>query len=341
MTSVRIAYCQRTLATGRAERAGVPLELCDLNHEVFDGDDALSDFQAVDLIWLQGNANWYPNICRGLTAQAARPMTLVWHTEPLPPPPQSGLPRPRLSIREVAKILLREPRATDPYTNARRLRRLHKAGLPDVLVVSSRGRQAYLASQGIPSHFVPLGYHPAKHGEDRGLERDIDVLFLGQMLRRRKKLIRRLVASGVAVRGEGSWFKGPTWGEGRTVTLNRTKILLNLSRFAGEFAGLRLILGMANGAMVVSEPIRLPEPFIPGTHYIEAPVEQMPVVLRHYLDHPDQRRQIAAQGRQFVTHELTLQRSVQRILQIVDTNRRESFDEAHSPIQAGDPPGGD
>lgn len=320
---MQIAYYLRPVPRKRSKDHEVARELRHNGHEVLELYDEPATRSDATVIWLQGNANWYPVICRRLCDGNSRAVSVVWHSEPLPPPPDAALPTRRRSLREMAKILLRDSRATDPLTNIARLRRLHRAGVPDVLVVSSRGRQAYLTSQGISSHFVPLGYDPAKHGEDRGMERDIDVLFLGQLLRHRKKLIARLNSAGVAVRGEGSWFSGPTWGEGRTLLLNRTKILLNLSRFAGEFAGLRLILGMANGAMVVSEPIHLPEPFIPGTHYVEASAEQMPKVLRYYLDHPDERRQFVDRGRRFVTEELTLRRSVQRIMELVDTKQKE------------------
>jgi hypothetical protein len=279
--------------------------------------------KATDLVWIQGNANWYPRLCRQLQEAPNRPKVVIWHTEPLPPPPESGLGRPRLSMREIAKILLRDRRATDPYTNAARLRRLGRMGLPDVLAVSSRGRQTYLASRGVQSEFVPLGYSPQVHGKDLRLERNIDVLFLGQMVRRRKKLVAQIAQAGVTMRAEGSWSSPATWGQNRTELLNRTTILLNLSRFPGEFAGLRLILGMCNGAMVISEPMYRPDPFVPGEHYIEAAAGQMPQVIRYYLDHPAERQKIVEQARRFVTQELTLQRSLQRIMELVDTKRAE------------------
>jgi hypothetical protein len=321
MDSPRIIFCQRGLVAGGSERHEVVCELRALGCDPLSTDDAPLDLAGVDLVWIQGNANWYPRVCRQLEEAPNRPTVAIWHTEPLPPPPESGLGRPRLGMREIAKILLRDRRATDPYTNVKRLRQMKAAGLPDVLAVSSRARQAYLASRGIQCEFVPLGYAPQVHGEDLGLERDVDVLFLGQMVRRRKELVRKITAAGAAIRTEGSWSNHATWGHSRTELLNRTKILLNLSRFPGEFAGLRLILGMCNGAMVVSEPIYRPEPFVPGEHYIEAPSEQMPQALRYYLDHAEERQKIVERARRFVTRELTLRRSLQRILELADSKR--------------------
>jgi hypothetical protein len=75
-----------------------------------------------------------------------------------------------------------------------------------------------------------------------------------------------------------------------------------------------LILGMANGALVVSEPLGDGAPYVAGRHYVEATADQMPAVIRHYLARPDERRRIAEEGRRFVTTELTMARSVDRIL---------------------------
>jgi hypothetical protein len=75
---------------------------------------------------------------------------------------------------------------------------------------------------------------------------------------------------------------------------------------------------MANGALVVSEPMYRPDPFVPGEHYIEAKADQMPKVLAHYLAHADERQAIVERARRFVTHELTLRHSFQRLLQLVD-----------------------
>jgi hypothetical protein len=345
----RIIFCQRELVHGKEARHEVAHQLGGMGYKVLQTDDGPLDLCETDLIWIQGNANWYPRICRQLENAAARPMSLIWHTEPLPPGPDSGLPRPPLSVREIAKILLRDRRATDPYTNARRLLRLKAAGVPDLLVASSRGRQAFAASRGIECEFVPMGYSQKVHGRDLGLDRDIDVLFLGQMVRRRRTLARQIAKAGVTLRSEGSWFDPATWGENRTQMLNRTKILLNLSRFRGEFAGLRLILGMCNGALVVSEPIYRPQPFVAGEHYIEATPAQMPGVIGHYLNHPEERQRIADKARHFVTHELTLERSLQYILRMVDTKwkaridtlHREPKTNAHSAVQTGHLPGSD
>lgn len=278
-------------------------------------DGALDPSQA-DVVWIAGNANWFPRSMRALTSLPPdrRPALVVWHSEPLPYSKAAGLPRPRLNAREIAKIALRDTRATDPYTNAWRLRRLRKHGLPDLLVVTSEAQREFLAEAGIDCEVVPIGYNPGA-GRDLGMVRDIDVLFLGALeVPRRKRALRALKREGIDVHEAGSWDDPGYWGENRVRLMNRAKIVLNLSRFPGQFSGVRLMLGMANRALVVSEPIYRPAPFVPGEHFVALDLDDMPSGLRHYLRHKDERDRLAERGHRFVTTQLQMSRSMERVL---------------------------
>jgi len=317
----QITYCSRRLAAESEGREQLFSILTEAGYSVKQMDDGHGEPANCNILWIQGNANWFPKTCRSLVQRASskRPFTLIWHSEPLPMPRSAGLPAPKLSLRELVKILLRDRRATDIYTNASRLRRLANQGLPDLLVVSTLNRQEFLAEQGIPSHWVPLGYHPSRSGKWLGLNRDIDVLFLGTMnVPRRRRIVRHLRQRGMPVETRGDWFDPNCWGEPRTQLLNRTRILLNLQRYPGELSGSRLILGMANKALVISEPICLPAPYIPGKHFIEAKVDEMPEVIHHYLAHPEACEPVIEEGFRLVTQEVTLERSVAKILHLID-----------------------
>jgi hypothetical protein len=282
------------------------------------------DLRGTEILWLQGNARWFPALCRQLGAlpRRERPFSVIWHHEPLPPPKAAGLPRPRLQAREIVKTLIRRRTANDAYGNARALRRLREQGIPDLLVVSTRARQEFLAEQGIAAQWAPMGYWPA-HGADLGLERDIPVLFLGDArLPRRKKSLRYLRARGIAVQAAGNWSDPAFWGEPRTRLLNRARILLNLQRNPGELPGLRFILGMANRALVVSEPVYRPEPYVPGEHYVSVAVEEMPRVIADYLARDGERERIALAGQRLVTGEVTAAGSVARIVAAIHARRQ-------------------
>jgi glycosyltransferase involved in cell wall biosynthesis len=71
---------------------------------------------------------------------------------------------------------------------------------------------------------------------------------------------------------------------------------------------------MAAGALVVSEPVYLPDPYIPGVHYVESSVEDMADTVRRYLADDDARRRITETAHAFVTTELTLARSLTRLV---------------------------
>jgi len=275
-----------------------------------------------EVLWIQHNLAWFPHMQRRLLAapRNERPFVVIWHTEPLPLPSRAGLPPQRLRLRELAKIILRDPRATDVYTNYRNLRRLNRAGVPDLLVVSTPSRAEFLSENGIAAEWVPLGYTEG-FGRELGLERDIGVLFLGALDDPRHRWgIDRLRKSGVDVVAAGDWNDPAYWGENRSQLINRARVFLGIPRHPGKLAGYRMILGMANGALVVSEPLYDSRPFVSGTHFVTASIEQMPQTIAHYLEHERDRRRIAQQGQDFVMKSLTMRSSIDRILTLIDSH---------------------
>ena len=106
-----------------------------------------------------------------------RPRVIVWHTEPLPMPAAAGLPREpltRASWRRscCATAASTTTRRTAAISELARRRDRHR------LAVATGAYQAYLAEHGVAAELVPLGYD-ADDGRLLDLERDIDVLFLG------------------------------------------------------------------------------------------------------------------------------------------------------------------
>lgn len=288
--------------------------------EVTEAADGHLDLASADVVLITGNAAWFPRLCRQLidTPPLLRPLTVIRHDEPLPPPPGSGLASPRLTWREWARILRGDPNATDCYTNARFLRRLASASLPDLLVVSSIGQQEYLASVGIAARWVPKGYRDS-YGDDLGLPRTIDVLSLANHdLPRRKSVIESLRRRGISVETVGDYFDPACYGDTRTRLLNRSRILVNVLRDPGLSLGQsRLTLGMANRTLVVSEPLYRPDPFVAGRHYVSVTVEEMPVAIVHYLARDDERRTIVDAAYRFVHSDLTESAATARILGMI------------------------
>jgi spore maturation protein CgeB len=71
---------------------------------------------------------------------------------------------------------------------------------------------------------------------------------------------------------------------------------------------------MANGCLVISEPMYHHEPFLEGRHFISATVEEMPALINYYLTHEEERKMIARQGHDFVINKLRLDQSVGKLL---------------------------
>jgi len=306
---------QMEVLPGKVAMATAQLSARGFHVEQVGGDNPL-EWSADDVVWLLGNAAWFPRVCKSIERlpRERRPALVVWHVEPLPMPSATGMRWPLPTVRELAKIGLRDPRASDVYTNYWTLRRLRRAGLPDALVTISGERQAFLVEHGFDAAFVPEGYE-STDGRDLALDRDIDVLHLGVMhLHRRRAAVRKLRAAGIAVDARCSYTDPNLWGEGRTKLLNRAKINLSIARFPGTFSSKRFLMSMACKALVVSDTLVDPSPYIAGEHFVEAPLDELPRVVERYLHDEEERLRIAQNGHELVLRELTQEQVFGRFL---------------------------
>lgn len=187
------------------------------------------------------------------------------------------------------------------------------------LVVTSRDRADSLARFGIVAPVIPFGYDAAFAGEpaDPDLGRDIDVLVIGTAIRgvptRRARITAEALA-GLAPSVRTLVVEGGTWGGERSILLRRARIVLNVQRVPGNFTGLRSVLAGAAGALVVSEPVTTPEPFVPGVHYVEAPAARLAATIHEVLADRPRRLAIARAAQALVVEELTMRRSAERLL---------------------------
>ncbi len=203
------------------------------------------------------------------------------------------------------------------------LRRLAREGGCDLIVAASGARACYLRRHGIEAAVIPYGY-VEQFGRDLSLERDIPVAFLGQLhSRRRRHLLSRLGAS-LGRRGISLNVVSPTRaleGQERTHFLNRCVVLINVLKQPQDSVGHRLLLGAANKALIVSEPMRDCEWLEPGRHLVVVPFEHMADTVCHYLSHPEERGAITEAAYRLVTEELTLHRQVGRLLALAEPRR--------------------
>lgn len=314
--------CDRRIPALAGTWPTVAKVLGEMGHSITMIEDEPRDYTPYDVMLQWGNPGYYPKIRHHLLSMPKdkRPFVAVMYCEPLPPPRASGLPQwSPLNMAEIGKILLRDWRATDIYTNAWSLRKMIHEGMIDRLFVIGAEQEEYAAEQGYQAWRYDYGYHPS-FGNLMGLERDVDVLFIGETRpRRRRRLLDQLKRDGIDVTVRGSWHKGEgaLWGEERTKFFNRTKIVVHLQRYPGKVAAKRYVLAMANGAMVISEPPYRPEPFVAGEHFVSATIDRMPELIRHYLAHPEERDIITSAAHRLVTEEVTWRKTMEGVVSVI------------------------
>jgi hypothetical protein len=246
-------------------------------------------------------------------------LVFLWHLEHLP---DLETPSPKIAAM-LLKNWVDSRRRGGGYGNARAanfhvIRQAVRRGLMDAVFVFTPRKAQFLQKYGIASEYLPAGHHPL-WGMPGTAKRDIDVIFLGEILRdRRGEIVSRireeLAAAGVALRTMYDFNPVGLWGEERNELLRRCKVYLSVYRHPSDFSGLRFSLGMGNGALIVSEPVADPFPFVPGEHFVQAPVPDLAGVVLQYLRDDDARARICAQATALLTSDYTMRASVERIV---------------------------
>lgn len=195
------------------------------------------------------------------------------------------------------------------------LRTAVEAGLVSHVLAASYERVDSLAAIGIRTEFAPMGHHPT-FGRDLGLDRDIDVLFLGRLgLGKRRlsmmRIFRKLRALGLKV----DYRSHGTWGDDRTKLLNRTKVVLHLPKYPWDTPWYRWLLATANGAIVASPPMSIAKPFRPSEDFLCAKETELASEILACLDAPSARRTILENCRSTINAHLNLADTVDLIAQ--------------------------
>jgi hypothetical protein len=93
--------------------------------------------------------------------------------------------------------------------------------------------------------------------------------------RRRRIMLASLIAD---LRARGLTVCVPdqeVWGEARVQLVNRSRLMLHVHQFSWDTPWMRWCLASANGAVMVSEPLSVPDPLRPGVDYLEAPTDRL------------------------------------------------------------------
>lgn len=200
-------------------------------------------------------------------------------------------------------------------------------GVLDVLSDSSAIYTQMHSDQGLPTLFAPWGSSPQWYA-DLNLERDIDVLWMGNRKgRRRRRLIDRirheLRRHGVDIYMADDEENPFIFGEERIEFLNRAKITLNITRTWYDDNFSRFALAAPNRSLIASESM-LPHcpAYEAGVHYVESAPQDLARTILYYLKHPDERARIVDNGYRLSTSRLTFNNSMKIIMEKVENVRQ-------------------
>jgi hypothetical protein len=271
-----------------------------------------------------------------------RPLLVIYQTEQFPNP---GLPEwiryPIALIRSgLERMSFRQHDggrwAQQPYVNwmierAMRFRYygdLHwikRSGLNYLIPVESPWTANFLRERGLNTIATDGFWYPNQSdwGADLSLARDIPVLWMGKYGSNRRKALLRRIRTELGYRGVDllsvDGVEHPyADGKERTVILNRTKVVLNLLRRKWDNNLGRFYLAALNRAIFISEPM-FPHSLmiVPGKHFVESPVAQLPEVIAYYVTHDPERKRITDAAYELVTKEITINGTLGKILDAI------------------------
>ena len=269
-----------------------------------------------------------------------RPLLVHWNDEGLPDlrlpwPIMSGLSRARSGVGRLihAPHPLSQALARRPFIQWIDKRMMRFSYMGDYHYAYQRGWLSLLvdfsaiyatlhSAHGLPTLAVPWGAIPG-WSADLGLERDIDVLWMGARATHRRSALLDRVRDDLRRRGIEMYVADNEehpfiFGEERTRILNRAKVTLNLTRTWYDDNFLRFPIVMPNRSLVVSEPLLAHSPdYVAGTHYVVAPSARLADTVAHYLAQPDERQRLVDNAYALVTQTLTLKNCVARIMAAV------------------------
>ena len=171
---------------------------------------------------------------------------------------------------------------------------------------------------GIPTLYAPWGASQRWY-EDLGLERDLDVLWMGTRGSHRRSRILDQVFRELKLKGLNVYIadneENPfIFGEMRTRHLDRAKITLNITRTWYDDNFSRFTMACSNRSLVVSEPV-LPHctEFKENVHYVSAKIEDLANTIVYYLEHEEERRRIVDNAYKLMMAELKFQKSLRKM----------------------------
>jgi hypothetical protein len=198
----------------------------------------------------------------------------------------------------------------------------HRQGWVDIFADTSEIYAKIHRQHGLPTIVAHWGATPQWY-KDLGLERDIDVLWMGTRGTKRRSVIldrvrNELESKGVRMHVADGKENPFIFDDERIYYLNRSKITLNITRTWYDDNFSRIALAAPNRSLIVSEPV-LPHcpSFIAGTHYVSVPIDSLAKTILYYLENEEERLRIVENAYRMVTTKLVFRQSIKSIMDAV------------------------
>jgi hypothetical protein len=259
-----------------------------------------------------------------------RPISIHWNTEGVP---DLRLPWQLVKVLSSGRSWLARQRPFPPLNSGMKrfryvgdLYHAYRRGWLHIVADSSQIYAKRRSDHGLPTLFAPWGA-TARWYDTLHLERDIDVLWMGNRSSRRRATILDNVRDYLRAQGVNIYMadneENPfIFDELRIEMLNRAKITLNVTRTWFDDNYSRFALAAPNRSLIVSEKVLPHCPhFEPGVHYVDAPVAELGDTILAYLNNEPARQRIVENCYELITTRLTMQNSVQTMMQAAEAHR--------------------
>lgn len=193
-------------------------------------------------------------------------------------------------------------------------------GWIDGVACSTYEKKDTVAYWGAPTTFAPLSIDWKPEREPAFEEkRDIDVLFLGRLSNWRRTT--RLMRLSTKLRRAGYNVKIVTHGlrgKERDAVLDRTRIVLHLTKYPWDTAWMRFYMASTHGAAVVSETLSNPSPMRPGQDFKTADARDLETQILGLLTDEAERQQCVSNCRQTIDAKMSFRQSVAAMIALAE-----------------------
>jgi hypothetical protein len=153
---------------------------------------------------------------------------------------------------------------------------------------------------------------PTFHQPIDGIEKDIDVLFIGTLLPRRQKIIDELAQSFEIETGNA-------FGRDMVELINRAKIILNIHGEDFLDTETRVYETLACKGFLLTETLSAENPFQSGVDLVESQdIEDLKVKIAYYLENQTERDKIANNGYTEVVRQHSFGERAKQIKQVIE-----------------------